>query len=346
MNDLLRRMTQRPLFSRLGRPVKADTILHPYSYVMRHDGTFIFLVAHMRVDGEDLYFGEPVRLPKPPGYLGKARDESLFDEPYLNVMKIFEDGTVNTGQDVQRREIDAIVSFETSSIAPLRRSPLQSGALFSKEEIVWTFDFSSALDWVWERATPLLKSAMAWAEALKLPRGNLGLTGGSLVGLEEEDDEDVDLVFHGSLDFLLQVRREIRQGIVEGRYRPIEQFGKTWSLRVWLDDETQLCPFFVVGPQDECPLADCNVELLERREDVELTVTDDRFNMVSPTVLSTSGDYEGLIVTNTINRGDFWEGQRLLVRRPLAVRVHPREGAPYEAALASGWGQVTAVGEA
>ena len=211
---------------------------------------------------------------------------------------------------------------------------------------MWTFDFAAALDWVSERATPLLTRALAWADELGLPRERLGLTGGSLVGLEEEDDEDVDLVFAGPMDFLLQVRGEIRAGIAEGRYRPIEQFGKTWSLRVWLDDETQLCPFFVVTADAERPLAGCAVEVLGPREDVELVVTDDRHNMVSPTVLGTEGDVELLVITNTINRGDFWAGQRLAVSAPMSIRVHGPDGTCRDAVLASGWGQVRALGEA
>lgn len=346
MNDLLQNFERHPLFRRLGRPVAPDTVLHPYSYVMRSDGTFVFLVASMRVDGEDLWFGEPVRLPKPPGYEGRARDELLFDRPYLNVMKIFEDGTVDTGQDVQAREIDAIVAHATSSVAPLRRTPLQSGAIFTRDEIVWTFEFSAALDWVLERATPLLTRAMAWVEERGLPRERLGLTGGSLVGLEEEDDEDVDLVFKGPMDFLLSVRDEIRRGIAEGRYRPIEQFGKVWSLRVWLDDETQLCPFFVVDPPGEGPLAGAEVEVLGPGEDVELVVADDRWNMVSPTVLGTEGEAELLVVTNTINRGDFWNGQRLHVASPVRVRVRDGDGRARSGVLASGWGQVRALGDA
>jgi hypothetical protein len=308
------------MFLEYARPVSEDEVYSPYSYYMRKDGTLIFCTGVLREGKQILILAEPVRFPRIVEIETLARRESLFDFPFYSITKVCNEGSMENAQDVQKGEVLKIIAASEGSIMDFRERSYYGGAVFLPSEMAFAFSPRQA----WRKAVEIgndkVKRTSEWVTSVSsITRDDLGMTGSGMFGIIDADDEDVDMVYFGSLEQLLQIRFAIRDGVVNGRFRALEEFGKVWPLRVWLNEDIQQCPFFVLRDPSESFAYKAQIDITDQIAEIEFTVSDDRMNMISPIVLKTENVTIGgsaapalpLVITNTFYRGDFYEGDRL-----------------------------------
>ncbi len=344
--EFFTRIESQPDFKVLHAPIAPSTRLVPSEYVIRDDGTLVFLEAIFTdPDGSEHLIGNPVRFPKLPGSDFKVgKIDRIFGVEFHNIMKILAGGKMSDSHHTQVEAIQKIIAAQADTpyaIRPFRPTPLHLGSRFERGEFVWHFPMDKTLAYFLDRNVENVVAAVRWAEretGLKI--SDLGLTGSSSVGIIDPK-EDVDLCFMAPVKRLTEIRDMVRDGVKEGRYTPMEEFGHVWPLRV-KTEEFELCPFWV--PSDYEMDGAC-LEVLGPLPDQEVTVVGDERNMLSPvmlTVADAKGREHEMVITTGFNRGHYFNGDRLRLRGAGRVRVKSRLRT-FEAILLKTWNAATIV---
>jgi len=170
-----------------------------------------------------------------------------------------------------------------------------------------------------------------------VPLERLGVTGSTCYGKFEEEDEDIDLVWYGSVAENARVLEQIREHTRDPQNRVFE-FGKYWPIRFFFNG-VMICSFFNYELDEEIPLRDCRMELLEENLRGEGIIVDDTHTIYMPSIV-TLGDLElggagvgnmDLIIYDGSLRGEYFRGDRLRFK---ASRVGVHTGSrDYEALL-------------
>lgn len=322
----------------------------PYTYYMRSDGALVFCTAVFSENGRPLILGEPVRFPRILEMDTLARRETLFNRPFYSITKVCSAGSMENAQDVQKREVSKIIEASEGQILPLRERAYYTGAAFRPEEFSYAFSPRTAYRHAVAIGNEKVAETTKWVTgASSITPEDLGMTGSAMFGIIDADDEDVDMVYFGDLETLLTIRRAIRDGVERGLYRPLNEFGKIWPLRIWLSDRVQQCPFFVLkNPSDSFVHGSEVLEIEPVAGTLEVTVTDDSMNMVSPIVLGIGEVRIGnsaaaalpLILNNTFYRGDFYEGDRLSITRSFTATLATPDRGKIKVYLVREWNVV------
>lgn len=340
------------IFREFSTPISdpAAEEFRPYTYYMRSDGVLVFCTAVFSEGGRPLILGEPVRFPRIIELETLARREILFNRPFYSITKVCSAGSMENAQDAQKREVVRIIEASEGRILPLREKPYYTGAAFRPEEFVYAFSPRTAYRHAVSIGNAKVVEATEWVTSISsITPDDLGMTGSAMFGIIDADDEDVDMVYFGDLETLLTIRRAIRRGVEEGRYRPLNEFGKIWPLRIWLSDRVQQCPFFVLGNPGDSFVHGAEVLSVEPlAKTLKVTVSDDRMNMVSPIVLGVGDVRIGetpapdfpLVLNNTFYRGDFYEGDRLSVSRAFEATILTRDRSEVRVYLVREWNVV------
>lgn len=337
--EFFRAIEAAPDFKVLHAPVKPDTRLTPSVYVARNDGTFVFLeTVFADADGTEHIVGNPVRFPKMPGNPFKVgKVDRIFGVEIYNIMKIL----VGKMSDSHHTQVEGIKGIRASqegtgyAIHPFRPTPYHIGCRFDRSEFVYHFPMDKTLDYFLAQNVESVIDAVEWAKReTGLKREELGLTGSSSLGIIDPK-EDVDLCFMAPVKRLTQIRNLIRDGVKEGRYTPLEEYGHVWPLRVKADT-FELCPFFVASDYE---MDGAKIALGETLPDRTVTVTGDDRNMLSPVMLEVE-DEKGrgieIVITNGFNRGHFFKGDKLRLHAPQEAKITTRLRA-FDALVLKSW---------
>lgn len=327
-------------FKVLHAPVDKSTRLVPSEYVIRDDGTLVFLEALFAdPDGTEHLIGNPVRFPKLPGSDFKVgKIDRIFGVEFHNIMKILAGGKMGDSHHTQIEAIKGIIAAQAGTpyaIRPFRPTPLHLGSRFERTEFAWHFPMDKTLRYFLDQNVENVVAAVKWAEReCGLKVSDLGLTGSSSVGIIDPK-EDVDLCFFAPLKRLAEIKNMVRDGVKSGRYTPMEEFGHVWPLRV-KTAEFELCPFWV--PSDYEMDGAC-LEVLGPLPDQQVTVVNDDRNMLSPVMLTVAdgkGREHEMVITTGFNRGHYFNGDRLRLHGAERIRVKTR-ARTFEAIMLKAW---------
>lgn len=322
----------------------------PYTYLMRKDGTLLFCTGILSEGGEPLFLGEPVRFPRIVEIDTLARREELFEMPYYCITKVCDEGSMENAQEIQQNEVNKIIEASNGELKGFNKRPYYGGAVFRLDELSRVFTCRKAYENAIDINNDKVIETTEWVtQSSGIDKSNLGMTGSGVFGIIDAEDEDVDMVYYESLECLLKIREEIRNGVKNGKFQSLIEYGKTWPLRIWLSKNVQQCPFFVLKDPKSNFMYQAEINVIKWHEKFEFTVADDSMNMISPIILETdsvsindkSAPSYPLVINNTFYRGDFYKGQRLLSSKTADIEVKTKDGKIIKAYLIVEWNVVS-----
>lgn len=339
-HEYFKTIQQDPAFALLAEPVTPETRLIPSEYVIRHDGTLIFLeTLQTDAEGKEWIIGNPVRFPKKPDNpLNIGKVDMIFGAPAFNIMKILGGGKMSDSHHTQKEAIRNILESQSEGdwkIHPFTPAILHIGSRFDRSEFAFHFPVHKTLLYNLDMKVPNIERAVAWAQKeTGLTVQQLGLSGSSSVGIIDPA-EDVDLCFMATCEKLVEIKNLVHEGVLSGRFTPMEEYGHVWPLRCIIDN-FELCPFFMPSDYE---MDHAHIELLDPMDDLKVQVVNDDFNMLSPihfVVEDEQNRPHEMVITNGFNRGHFFKGETLQLKDVHKARVTTRKR-KFETLLIRAW---------
>ncbi len=369
-------------FLTLAQPVTSKTRLGVSQYYMRYDGVFCFLTAVLREpSGREIILANPLRFPYDPKasprrpYLSQ-KYEYLFSLHLKTTTKV-KNSHGRKDHACQIEEGWRIKFNQENSRNPIRGfyfhpEGLCNCPVFKRENFIFEFPIKPALHYMlFQRKFEPLVKGVKWLleEAHRKPYAKLkpfelselGATGSSSFG-DEEDKEDFDVVYFGTVERLRSIRNFIRDGMHYGTFDPIYPSQKR-KPRVYnnevivelINQRLLMCPFFVLDDHVYDPLDHARIVPIERLHWLKATVVDDSGNMLTPSYVKVieMGGYlwntyglngpVPLILMHGFRRGDFYRRDRLIIKKPFVARIHPVYGDPFIALICTAWFDVETI---
>lgn len=199
---------------------------------------------------------------------------------------------------------------------------------FFLSEMKGFFDNKRSLRLLMESTPRIAEIVSSLVKLLGVPGERVGCNGSLSYGYFEEPEEDVDVVFFGTVKENFEVIERIRQLKRENPDRECVELGKTWPLR-FKHFGTIICPFFKYIRADEIPLKDFHMEVVKESVSASGVVVNDRHTGYLPALLTLDRVIiDGrkrrqpidLVIYNGAQRGEYFNGYRLRVRSRL-VRI-------------------------
>ncbi|MBN2803265.1 MAG: hypothetical protein JXR91_09235, partial [Deltaproteobacteria bacterium] len=352
LRDFFNKLKKNIMFQKFAKEINKTDIkdISPYTYFMRNDGALIFCTAILAEKGEPLFLGEPVRFPRLVEIDTLARREVLFGMPFYSITKVCDQGSMENAQEVQKREVNKIIEASYGELYGFETRPYYGGAVFRMEDLAYAFTCRLAYKNAIDVNNKKVQEVTEWITGCSgIETENLGMTGSGVFGIIDAEDEDVDMVYYASLEKLLIIRNEIRSGVLEGRFAPLNEFGKIWPLRIWLSPRVQQCPFFVLSNPEESFMHNSEIKITEWYNSFEFKVVDDSLNMISPIILKI-GDVKidgkeapsyPLVINNTFYRGDFYNNYKIKSEHCAHIKIKKSKGVIIDAYLIVEWNVMT-----
>lgn len=291
-------------------------------YFLRDDDVFVFTEGYLHPPGQ--LMGKAMLYPSPEG------EVDIFGRRYASSYKRVVEGKTELIPHEEQLKLQFKI---TPSLDPARPRPVHEEyhVRFPLDRFRGVFEHRHSLRRAMEMHPGIRKAIEEIGRDFDLPLSRLGCTGSACYGKFEEPEEDIDLVFYGSLEENRRVLDRIREitRIPENR---VVEFGKLWPIRFFWK-KMMICSFFNYRLAEEIPLRDVRITPLAEVSG-EGTVADDTHSIYMPSILGLEDlNLEGesrpgmeLIIYDGSLRGEYYRGDRLWFRAR-RVRV---EGAAWD----------------
>lgn len=283
-------------------------------YFLRGDLSFPFAQGYCHPAGG--FYGKLINYPDPDGSV------DIFGRSYINTTK------KRVGDALELIPIDEQLALNYRADPSLMNREgmppfAEYHVRFSLDECVGFFDHRHSLRVAMEMYPWLARKISELGGFLGVPLERLGATGSTAYGKIEPGEEDIDLIIYGSVEQNREVIRGIDRWLEDPAHRVFE-FGRHWAMR-FMYGETLVCPFFIYGRENEIPLRDIAMEVVEHRVRFSGRVSDDLHSFYLPVLLRLEGArLDGkeagempLIIYDSSVRGEFRQGD--LLEGPAAV---------------------------
>jgi predicted nucleotidyltransferase len=323
MTDLYDQMMERFLspLSSLTRGV-VDAL-----YFVRRDGAFVFTEGYLHPAGG--LMGKVMLFPD------RAGEVDIFGRRFRSSYKRMKDGKIELIPHDEQLQ----VQFEfTPSLSRGPRPVYEKYHVeFPRGDFIGVFEHRHSLSAARRTYASLDRAIESLSRAFDVPVSRLGCTGSTCYGKYEEPGDDIDLVFSGTLDENAATLRRIKELTRDPAKRVIE-YGRLWPIRFYWDS-IMICSFFNYGRDEDIPLKDCRMEVLEEKVRARGTVADDTHSIYMPSILTLSRlSVDGrkradtdLIIYDGSLRGEYYRGDELEFEGSLVRVSTPRR--EYEAFL-------------
>jgi hypothetical protein len=295
-------------------------------YFLRRDGAFVFTEGYLHPEGG--LMGKVMLSPDPRG------DTDIFGRKFRSSYKKVVDGELILIPHPEQMRLQ----FElTPSLVPSAPRPVyeEFHVEFPLSDFLGVFEHHHSLRAAMEMY-PLIKSTIDDVRAgFDVPLARLGCTGSTCYGKFEEPDDDIDLVWYGSIEENRKVLAQIKELTRDPRNRVFE-FGRWWPIRFYWK-KMMICSFFNYRLEEEIPLRNCRMIVLE--EDVKGVgmVDDDTHSIYMPSIVKLSHlllngkKYRDLrlVIYDGALRGEYFTGDYLkfVARRVLIEKAAGEEEA-------------------
>ena len=319
MSDLYEKMIRRFLQPLSVLPIGVGDAY----YFLRKDDAFVFTEGYIHPPGG--LMGKVMLSPNPDG------DTNIFGRKYMSSYKRVVDGKLilipHPEQMIQQFEL-------TPGLDPNAPRPVyeEYHVEFPLSDFKGVFEHHHSLLTAMEIYPAIRKSIEDLSRSFEVPLSRLGCTGSTCYGKFKEPDDDVDLVWYGSIAENKKVLERIKELTRNPRNRVFE-FGRWWPIRFYWK-EMMICSFFNYRLEEEIPLRDCRMEVLEENVKGVGMVDDDTHNIYMPSIVrlthlllngKRSGDLELIIYDGSL-RGEFFAGDYLeFLARRVRVQTADRE---------------------
>ncbi len=323
MNDLYEQM-----ISRFLQPLSSlEMGVGDAYYFLRQDGAFVFTEGYLHPQGG--LMGKVMLSPDPAG------DTDIFGRKFRSSYKKVVDGELVLIPHPEQLRLQ----FELSpGLDPSRPRPVyeEYHVEFPLSDFSGVFEHRHSLRTAME-IYPTVKNSIDDIRAgFDVPLSRLGCTGSTCYGKFEDPDDDIDLVWYGTLAENREVLAKIRELTRDPRNRVFE-FGRWWPIRFYWK-KMMICSFFNYRLEEEIPLRDCRIKVLE--EDVKGVgmVDDDTHSIYMPSIVRLShlllngkkSPDLNLVIYDGSLRGEYFNGDYL---KFVARRILIEKGGSEEEAL-------------
>lgn len=295
-------------------------------YFLRNDGAFVFTEGYLHPEGG--VTGKVMLSPDPAG------DTEIFGRKFRSSYKKVVDGELILipHPEQMRLQFELTPSLDPSAPRPVYE---EYHVEFPLSDFQGVFEHRHSLRTAMEMY-PLVKDSIEDISAgFDVPLSRLGCTGSTCYGKFEAPDDDVDLVWYGSIEENRKVLARIRELTRDPRNRVFE-FGRWWPIRFYWK-KMMICSFFNYRVEEEIPLRKCRMKALE--EDVKGVgmVDNDTHSVYMPSIVKLSHlllngkKYRdlNLVIYDGSLRGEYYCGDYLkfVARRVLIERERGEEEA-------------------
>lgn len=297
------------------------------TYFLRNDGAFVFTEGYCHP--KDGLMGKVMLYPGPSG------EVDIFGRPFLSTYKKVVDGELILIDHVSQLERQFEISPELNRDAP-RPIFEEYHVEFPLSDFRGVFEHHHSLLVAMDICPAVKERVEDLSRDFAIPLSRLGCTGSTCYG-KFDDEDDIDLVFCGTIEENRKVLKKIKEVTRDPETRVVE-FGKVWPIRFYWK-KTMICSFFTYRLEEEIPLRNCRMEVLEEGVRGEGTVADDTHSVYMPSILGLSelrlngeeSKERELIIYDGSLRGEYYRGDRLeFVCRRVRVLTGGRD---YEALL-------------
>jgi len=296
-------------------------------YFLRRDGAFVFTEGYLHPSGG--LMGKVMLFPDPTG------EVDIFGRRFKSSYKRIVDGQVELIPHADQ----LAVQFEFTPSLSRAPRPIHEKyhVEFPLSDFAGVFEHRHSLAAARQTYPSLDRAIQSMSRAFGIPIARLGCTGSTCYGKYEEPGDDIDLVFYGTIAENARILRQIKELTKDPRKRVVE-FGRLWPIRFYWDS-IMICSFFNYDRDDEIPLRDCRMEVLEEKVRARGVVDDDVHSIYMPSILTlTRLAVDGekrkdmdLIIYDGSLRGEYYRGDELEFEGALVRVTTPRR--EYEALL-------------
>ncbi|MDD5557994.1 MAG: hypothetical protein PHN82_12220 [bacterium] len=319
--DLMERVRRHPDFRDFVVPLSEMDAIRDATFFLRRDGLLAFSEGYCHPPGR--LVGNIIYIPDPAG------TKNFFGVPYGSVIKNY-GGPEETWIPFRRQvELYRAIDPSTQEGKPVFA---EYKCVFDLGDFIGYLPTRRSLRIVRERSPAIDRTMRGTARLLGLDVDRIGCTGSMAFGNIEEA-HDFDLVFHGRVAELRGALAAIYE-VVKDPARQVFEMGMHWAIRFYDDAGNMICPFFSYAEPAEIPLPAFEMDVLDRRVEVECTIANDDHTGFMPTYLplaEATGGVRVLIIYHGGKRGEYRTGDRVRARGA-AVRVRTR-GEAFEAVL-------------
>jgi len=275
-------------------------------YFMQDDESFFFARGFWHPEGSVV--GKTIYIPNPKG------KTMIQGRPYESLVKVESDGEqVVVPYTEHLRRI-----YELYPELPPDAHELiltEYHVAFPRERLVGYFDHRISLAYSMDRYPGIKKAVETVSELFQVPLEKLGITGSSAMGRK---GADIDLVFYGTPEENMEIAHKIWGIVYSQPERQVIEFGKMWSLRLWVEG-AEICTFYEYQDINDAPIRDCEVELVKDRVEAYGRVAGHLHSLYTPLVLNLEDVYVDddrydnmdLIIYDGSVRGEFNRGLHL-----------------------------------
>jgi len=308
-------------FGKFLRPIKE--LEKPFVdslYFLRNDGALIFSEGYLHP--KDGIYGKIIYYPVQGNTNALTTIHGL---PYSSTSKYVYNGKLLlTPHDKQKQlhfEIDKDLKNRSVPFYQEFRLP------FYFKEFLGFFSPDYSLKILTKEFPSLQEAINSVSELLEVPIARMGFTGSLAFGAYRENEDDLDIIFYGSLEENKKIVKKIKT-LANIPERRVFEFGKYWKIRFW-HNKFMICSFFVYNKKDEIPLIDCKIQLIKDNIKFESLVVDDTHSVYNPPILKVkllkieniklNSDIIPLIIMDGSLRGEFFTNDKVAGKAKLVT---------------------------
>ena len=243
-------------------------------YLLHNDGSFIYSQGYYHPPGA--IFGKVINYPFPGGSL------NFHGRDYESIAKPVEEGVRQSiANDFQAAEYIKLHQHLTEDA---RKNLITDYHFkFPLADFKGYFDNRGSLKTAMAKRPRLRGTIEELADIFKFPVENMGCTGSLVYGRLDDIDEDVDVVFYGTV----KENRRVLDMVYELQKDPghrIFEYGRYWPIR-FTHKGTIICTFYNYIDWDEVPLpSGCGIKLVEENVTATFEITNADHSVYMPLV--------------------------------------------------------------
>jgi len=274
-------------------------------YFLRKDDAFVFTEGYCHPPGGLL--GKVMLYPTKDG------EVDIFGRHFHSSYKRLENGELNLIPHQEQLDMQFRL---TPSLDPAAPRPVYAEyhVEFALSDFKGVFEHHHSLRAAMEIYPTMKRAIEGLSDDFSVPVSRLGVTGSTCYGKFEEPGDDIDLVFYGSIEENKKILGQIKE-VTRDPKRRVFEFGRFWPIRFYWNG-IMICSFFNYARDDEIPLRDCRMKILEKNVKGVGVVCDDTHSIYMPSIVKLtrlvlngkrSSDLELIIYDGSL-RGEYYEG--------------------------------------
>ena len=295
-------------------------------YFLRRDGAFIFTEGYLHP--KDGVMGKVMLSPDPEG------ETDIFGKKFHSSYKRVVDGELILIPHTEQLQHQFELSPDLDPDQP-RPVHQEFHVEFPLSDFAGVFEHRHSLRTAMEIFPEIKRTVEDISKNFDVPLSRLGCTGSTCYGKFEGPDDDIDMVWYGSIAENKKILEQIREVSRDPRNRVFE-FGRWWPIRFFWK-KIMICSFFNYRLEEEIPLRDCRITLLEENIKGVGMVDDDTHSIYMPSIVKLShlllngkkSPDLNLVIYDGSLRGEYYNGDYLkfIARRILIEREEGEEEA-------------------